>query len=104
MLDPQVDQLSLYQWIPGYLYPSPVFVGNAPPATFGTYYVATMNPLRNVIMAMYDSPGYPHKGNQMWKTAAAKQTNLGMTTGGAPTTGIYTGIPSGCTGGGNPYS
>lgn len=103
MFDPAVDQLSIRQWIPGPVWPSPVYLGNAPIAYFGTYYHATQIPNRNCVMAFYESPGYPHKGNQLSTTAHAKQTNLGMTTGAAPVSGIYTGIPSGCTGGG-PYS
>jgi hypothetical protein len=108
MFDPMVDALGQYNWISQQSYPSPVYIGRVSEAIQDTVYKATSWPMHTTLQVTYSVPQYTYKVNQNSVTKRIDQTNLGYLNGAAPTTGIYTGIPSGCSGngthGGNPYS
>ncbi len=105
MLDPQIAALSGWQWIPGPAWNQPDYIVNAPLAYYAGAFFVEEPPIRGVAQIAYSAP-MPIKSNQNMPVSAAKQTNLGLLNGAAPSSGIYTGIPSGCNGGmgGNPYS
>lgn len=105
MLDPQVQALGQYRWIPGTAWPQPDYILNAPLAFYGGPFFVEEPAIRGVAQIAYSAP-QPIKSNQTMPVRAAQQTSLGMLNGTAPTSGVYTGIPSGCNGGmgGNPYS
>ncbi len=106
MLDSQVQLIGDYQWIPGTAWPQPDYVVRAPLSRFDTAFKVAEPGIRGVEQISYSVPQYTFKANQNLPVAAAKQTSLGTLNGAAPTSGIYTGIPSGCSNGmgGNPYS
>ena len=106
MLDPQVQIIGGYSWIPGNAWPQPDYIVRAPTSVFDTAFKIREPQLRGVTENTYSAPQYTYKANQALPIVAAGGTNLGTLHGAAPTSGIYTGIPSGCNSGtgGNPYS
>lgn len=108
MLDPQVAMLGQYQWISVESYPSAVYIVNAPLAEFGGPYQLHMPTIRGVQQVAYSAPDFTFKANQALPVKQIQPNALGTLNGAAPTSGVYTGIPSGCGPGGimkgNPYS
>lgn len=103
-MDPQVEVLGLWQWASIEQFPTPAVIGRAPEAQFATVYHSTQLAMRTTEQIYYSAPPYAGaKTNQGTVTHHARGMHLGSTHGAAPQSGIYTGIPSGCTGG-NPYS
>lgn len=106
MYDPQVEQLSQRNWTPGRLYPTPAHIGNAPTADYGEpYHIAGWN-MRRMTLNQYNAPPVGQKTNQVYPIGKNMPGAIDKTPGAAPQSGIYTGIPSGCSAGGigSPHS
>ncbi len=105
MLDPQVQALENYHLVYGDSWRQPDYLVRAPQARQDTYYKIVANPpLQPILMLAYGTSGIDFKTNQAMSVANPLPSNLGNLNGAAPTSGLYTGIPSGCSIGGNPYS
>lgn len=108
MLDPEVAMLGQFQWISVEAYPSALYIVNAPLAGFGTPYHVSQVPIMGVQQKAYSTSDFQFKANQALPIKPLQPNALGSLNGAAPTSGVYSGIPSGCGSGGtmkgNPYS
>ncbi len=105
MLDPQVQALENYHLAYGCAWRQPDSIVRSAQARQDTYYKIVANPpLQPILMVSYGTSGIDFKTNQAMPIANPLLSNLGTMNGAAPTSGLYTGIPSGCNIGGNPYS
>lgn len=96
MTDPQIQQLSIYEWRAGPVYASPAYNVRVPVATFATvYHVTDYNFPHGMTMQGYHTTLLP-KVKPTTSVQKPLGSNLGTITGAAPTSGIYTQIPSGC--------
>lgn len=104
MFDPEVERLSQINRIPGRTYPEPAYVARVPIALQDTPYKIAGWPMRTVTLTAYQAPSITFKTNQVYPVKKQQRAAMDTTPGAAPTKGIYTGIPSGCNSGNNPYS
>lgn len=106
--DGAFDALAQYNVLVGTVIFNPAHLIDAPrPEQSTPYHVL---PIRNRTTAQvyYSAPTYAFKNNMLYPVKAIVPGQYGVAVGQAPTSGIYTGIPSGCSAGGlhggNPYS
>src|ERR1700730_13955304 len=114
MFDPIIDLLREYNWRVGTVYPSPAHIVEAPKASQSTPFHVNQMAMTTTAQMYVQAPDYAFKLNNLYNVGTPIAANLGGGYGSAPTSGIYTGIPSGCTqpgngnpsgvSGGNPYS
>lgn len=105
-MDPLTQELQQYNWRVGRIYPSPAYILEAPKGERGTDLHTPTVPMRTCQQVAYSAPTYQWKSNDPYPVRKVQQQNLGVQNASSPQTGIYTGIPSGCSNGmgGNPYS
>ena len=107
-MDAAFDALGQYDWRVGTIYANPAHLIDAPRASQSTPYYVLPIALRTTQQVYYSAPTFSWKMNQLYPSKIPVLSGYGLATGQAPTSGIYTGIPSGCgpngMQGGNPYS
>ena len=103
MLDPQIKALEQLQWIPSRAWPNPLVIVRVPMARHDTTYKVAQPTIRGVLQTSYSTAIVPFDNSSVASVGAAQYNSLGTLNGSAPS-GVYTGIPSGCGTGGNPYS
>jgi len=91
------------------VYFSPSLITDAPKADAGTPYHVTNIAFTSAQNVSYSAPSYGWKANMLYPARNPRGHNYGAANGQAPTSGVYTGIPSGCgpsgaPGGGGMYS
>ncbi len=108
--------LETYSWRVAQIYPNPNHIIDARrPEQSTPYHVrhTWANAMRTTQQVSYSSPGYGDlqlnwKMNMLYPSTKNVGANYGTATGSAPTSGVFTGVPSGCgpsgIHGGNPYS
>jgi hypothetical protein len=92
-----LDLLQEYQWRVGTVYPSAKYILEAPKPQQATPYHTPAIAMRTTHQMYVSAPDYGWKANQLYPSKQPKLNNLGSGYGQAPTQGVYTGIPSGCT-------
>ena len=90
-------QIRQYDFRVGTIYPSAINIIESPGGQFGIGEAAIHQIMLRTTQQMYVSaPDYGWKTNLAYPTKQIQLSNLGSTTGQAPTEGIYTGIGGGC--------
>ncbi len=103
MLDPEIAVLSERSWYAGQSASQMTYIARVPLGLQCAVDQIAGWPMRTVTLAIYSAPPVGQKANQVYPVRKQTRTQMDTTPGAAPTAGIYTGIPSGCSGG-NPYS
>jgi hypothetical protein len=96
MQDATFEALGQYQSVIAAVSLRPIHIVDAPHATQSTPYIVQAIALRTTQQVYYSAPSYSFKANMLYPTRNPILGQYGAATGQAPTTGIYTGIPSGC--------
>lgn len=94
--DAAFQALAQYNILVGTVIFNPAHVVDAPHAEQSTPYRVLPIALRTTEQVSYSAPSYAFKANALYPVRAIVQGQYGSMTGQAPTSGIYTGIPSGC--------
>ncbi len=94
--DAAFDSLAQYNILVGTVIFNPAHVVNAPRPEQSTPYHVLPIKLRSTQQVSYSAPSFAFKANALYPVKSIVQGQYGAATGQAPTAGIYTGIPSGC--------
>lgn len=78
------------------VYLNPNHVVDAPKAEAAEYYYVSNIPLKTCTMASYQAPSFGWKANMLYPSKIPISGNYGAINAAAPTSGVFTGIPSGC--------
>lgn len=95
-MDAAFQALGQYNWFVGTVYAVGAHVVDAPKPRQATVYKASAWGMRTTQQVSYNAPTFKFKHNALFPTKNPQTGNYGAKTGQAPTSGIYTGIPSGC--------
>ena len=96
-MDAAFNALGSYKAVVSTVTLRPVYVVDAPRQEQATPYKVWPYPMFSTAQAYYQAPEYGWKGNMLYPSKLPVQAGMGYATGQAPTSGVYTGIPSGCT-------
>lgn len=94
--DAAFDALGQFQAVISTVTLRPVHVVDAPHPWQSTPYHVLPIKLRTTQQVYYSAPSFAFKANALYPVKAILSNQYGAATGQAPTSGIYTGIPSGC--------
>ncbi len=96
MQDAAFEALGQYQAVVSTVTLRPVYVVDAPKAWQSQPYAVWPIALRTTQQVYYTAPTFGLKNNMLYPTSNPVLGHYGSATGQAPVTGVYTGIPSGC--------